>query len=78
MSRRYDRITLTGKVEFAEDFAPRAVQERGVPIDLDVSLTIEQQDDPLLRALLERQGKRDEERLLRAYAESGALITMTF
>ena len=78
MSRRYDRITLTGKVEFTEDFAPRTVQERGVPIDLDVPLTIEQQDDPLLRALLDRQGKRDEAALVRWYAEHQMLETMAF
>lgn len=78
MSRRYDRITLAGKIEFTEDFASRAAQERGVPISLDVPLTIDDQQDPLLLALLQRQCKLDEDAVVRWYAQNQDMLLYTF
>lgn len=76
MSREYRRVTLSGRIEFAEDFATRATLERGVPIDLDEPIT--EQDDPLLVALLARQRARDEEKMLRYYAETQGMVLYTF
>ena len=78
MSRRYDRITLAGKIEFTEDFATRATQEQGVPISFDVPLTIDDQQDPLLLALLHRQRKLDEDAAVRWYAQNQGMILSTF
>ncbi|MCC6489128.1 MAG: hypothetical protein IT364_16635 [Candidatus Hydrogenedentes bacterium] len=78
MSRRYDRITLAGKIEFTEDFASRATQERGIPISLDLPLTIDDQQDPLLLALLQRQRKIDEDAAMRWYAQNQSMILSTF
>lgn len=76
MSRAYTRINLTGRIDFDEDFASRATQERGVPIDLDEPITA--QDDPLLLALLARQRALEEERLLRRYAKISDMLTFAF
>lgn len=76
MSRAYTHINLTGRIDFDEDFASRATQGRGVPIDLDEPITA--QDDSLLLALLARQRAREEERLLRHYAEAQSMLTFAF
>lgn len=76
MSRRYDRISLTGRIDLTEDFATRATQEQGVLINLDAPITT--QDDPLLLALLARQRALDEERLLRHYNETQSMMLFTF
>ena len=73
MSRLYDRIAVSGRIGFSEDFASRAALERGVPIQLDVPLTIDQQNDPLLLALLARQRERNDAEAMRHYAEQQAM-----
>lgn len=78
MSRRYDRIQVSGRIELTEDFASRATQERGVPIDIDKALTIDMQQDPLLLALLREQRALDEARLLRHYVESQGMLLFAF
>lgn len=70
MTRLYDRITLAGKIEYSESFASRAALERGVPIQLDLPLTIDTQNDPLLLALLDRQRQANEAAAVRWYAEN--------
>lgn len=76
MSRRYDRLVLTGRIEFNEDFASRATQERGVPINLDELIV--DQNDPLLLALLARQRQRSDEEAVRWYAEHQSMMLSTF
>lgn len=78
MSRRYDRISISGRIELTEDFASRATQEQGVAITIDKPLTIDTQDDPLLLALLREQRAVDEARLVRHYAESQGMLLSTF
>lgn len=78
MSRRYDRISLTGRVDLTEDFATRATQEQGVPINIDKALTIDTQNDPLLLALLQEQRAVNEARLMRHYAETQSMMLFTF
>lgn len=78
MSRRYDRISLTGRVELTEDFASRATQEQGVPINIDKALTIDTQNDPLLLVLLQEQRALNEARLVRHYAETQGMLLSTF
>lgn len=78
MGRRYDRISISGRIELTEDFASRATQEQGVAITIDKPLTIDTQDDPLLLALLREQRAVDEARLVRHYAESQGMLLSTF
>lgn len=78
MSRRYDRISISGRIELTEDFASRATQEQGVAVAIDKPLTIDTQDDPLLLALLREQRAVDEARLVRHYAESQGMLLFTF
>lgn len=78
MSRLYDRITVSGRIAFTEDFATRASTDRGVPINLDVPLTIDTQDDPLLLELLSRQRQANDAALLRWYAEHDAMASFAF
>lgn len=73
MSRLYDRILLSGRIDFREDFASRASTEQGVPINLDIPLTIDQQDDALLRELLRRVREASDADAMRWYAEHQAM-----
>lgn len=78
MSRLYDRIAVNGRIGFEEDFASRAAMDRGVPISLDLTLTIDQQDDPLLLALLARQRQANEAAAVRWYAENQSMMLGAF
>lgn len=78
MSRAYTHVALAGRIDFNEDFASRATQERGVLIDINKPLTIDTQNDSLLLALLQEQRALDEARLVRHYAETQGMILSTF
>ncbi len=78
MSRRYDRISISGRIELTEDFASRATQEQGIAISIDKALDSAGQGDPLLLALLQEQRAVNEARLVRHYAETQGMLLSTF